>query len=991
MFLLDAAPHGGGMKIIFNNWKKEEKRLKKRQVGFAVVMVVLLLLVMFFGAMIGFISDYLWFQEMGYVGVFFTELFTQLKLGIPTLIVITGLTYLYLNALKRGYYKKVDAAESSSSDKKAIQRVALLLSIGFGILATLSTVTKLWFEILQFSNASEFGITDPIFNNDVGFYMFKLEFLSQLNQIGLTIVGAFFLITVLFYLMLMTFRRPRLFEPTPDSEFEEESDGTRRFTGEFSQFGPLGSMFESAMGGGRRRRPSQQLDRSNFSHLLAIASKQIIIMGIIFFLMLAANFYIKQFGLLYSHTGSLYGAGFTDINVTLVLYRILMGLAVLAAIFFAIGVSKRKVKTALVVPVLMIVLSIGGTGVSLVVQNMIVSPDEINKESQYLQNNISFTQMAYDLQDISVKEFHAQNTLTKEDILNNMGTFSNIRINDFEPAEQFYNQTQSIRSYYTFHDVDVDRYMIDGEYTQTFLSAREIDETKIGDQWLTQHLKYTHGYGITLSRVDKVTASGQPDMLIDSIPPVSEVPEIQLTRPEIYFGEKTNNYIIVNTDEEEFDYPSGESNKYNMYEGTAGIDLNFFNRLVFTLREQSLKLLVSSNINSDSKIIINRNVAQRVNKIAPFLSYDEPYIVTEGGKLYWMMDAYTSSPYFPYSEPYNLEQGYDNYIRNSVKVVVDAYNGDVDFYLVNHEDPVAETLAKIYPGLFKNFEQMPEGLRAHVRYPNYLFNIQANVYKKYHMNDVKVFYQKEDLWAVANETYGQEEKPMSPNYYITKLPGEEDVEFINSIPYTPNGKNNMTGLLVARNDNGHYGELVLYRLPKDRIIYGPQQIEAQINQDTNISKEFSLWNNSGSKYSRGNMFVIPVEQSLIYVEPVYLEAANGSLPEVKRVIVAYGDRIAYESTLAQALNKLFGPGSGDPLSSGTPTTDGEQSSGTDGENSGAAKTMEELAALANEAFQNALNAQQKGDWAGYGEQLNELQKYLTLLQPSNVTGVDAVQ
>lgn len=958
--------------------------MRKRQIGIFAVIAVLLLLTVFFGAIIGFISDYLWFKEMGYIGVFFTQLFTQLKLGIPTLVVITGLTYLYLNALKRGYYKKVETRGSAAVDEKTVRRAALALSVGFGVLATLSTVTKLWFEILQFSNATDFGVSDPIFNNDVGFYMFKLEFLSQLNQIGLTIVGAFFLVTILFYLMLMTFRRPQIFESAPEPEYNEEETG--RFNGSFSQFGPLGQMFEQAAGG-RQRRPSMQFDRNNFSHLLSIASKQITIMGIIFFLMLAANFYIKQFSLLYSYTGTLYGAGYTDINVTLLLYRVLMGLAVLAAIFFAVGIKKRKVKVVLIVPVLMIVLSIGGTGVAAIVQNVIVSPDEINKESEYLQNNITFTQMAYDLQDISIKDFPAQNTLTKADILNNMETFSNIRINDFEPAEQFYNQTQSIRSYYTFNNVDVDRYMINGEYTQTFLSAREIDESKIADQWMTKHLKYTHGYGITLSRVDKVTASGQPDMLIDSIPPVSKVPEIQITRPEIYFGEKTNNYIVVNTDEEEFDYPSGESNKYNMYEGTAGIDMTFFNRLVFAIKEQSLKLLVSSNINNDSKIIINRNIAQRVRKIAPFLTYDEPYIVTVDGKLYWMLDAYTSSPYFPYSEPYNVEQSYDNYIRNSVKVVVDAYNGDVDFYLVDHSDPVAETLAKIYPDLFKNFDQMPEALRAHVRYPNYLFNIQANVYKKYHMNDVKVFYQKEDLWAVANETYGQEEKPMSPNYYITKLPDEKDVEFINSIPYTPNGKNNMTGLLVARNDNGHYGELVLYRLPKDRIIYGPQQIEAQINQDTNISKEFSLWNNSGSKYSRGNMFVIPVEQSLIYVEPVYLEAANGSLPEVKRVIVAYGDKIAYESTLAEALNRLFGAGAGDPLSSGTPAADAGSGVGAGG-TSDRPMTVEEMARLANESFKNALNAQQEGDWAGYGEYLNELQKYLTLMQPSGSQGGD---
>jgi len=665
-----------------------------------------------------------------------------------------------------------------------------------------------------------------------------------------------------------------------------------------------------------------------------------------------------------------------------------MGLALFAAIFFVIGLRKRSYKTMLSVPVLMILISIGGTVATGLVQSLIVSPDEINKESKYLENNIAFTQRAYDLQDIDIKNFPATNTLTKDDILNNMGTISNIRINDFTPVEQFYNQTQSIRSYYTFNDVDVDRYMVNGEYTQTFLSAREIDESKITEQWLTRHIKYTHGYGITLSRVDKVTASGQPDMMIDNIPPVSEIEEISIARPEIYFGEKTNNYIITNTTEKEFDYPSGTKNKYTTYEGNAGIKLNMLNRILFAIREQNLKLLVSGNIDSNSKIIINRNIKERVQKIAPFLAYDkDPYIVTVDGRLYWILDAYTASQYYPYSEPFS-EDSKANYIRNSVKVVVDAYNGDAGFYLVDDKDPIANTLAKIYPKLFKDFSQMPESLQSHIRYPNFLFNIQANVYKKYHMSDVNVFYQSEDLWAIANEVFGTEEIAMEPTYYVMKMPGKENVEFINSIPYTPNGKQNMTGLLVARNDGKHYGDLILYQLPKDRVIYGPRQIEAQIDQDTTISKEFSLWSTAGSKYSRGNMFVIPIENSIMYVEPVYLEASNNSLPEVKRVIVYYGDRIAYEPTLAQALDKMFGEGAGAPLNSATPSSEGtDSSSGVDSN----VLSNTELAIYANDAFNNALAAQKNGDWGAYGQYLKELEKYLTLLNPAGETAEQAEQ
>lgn len=958
---------------------------KKKHIILAVFIVIAALAALFF-TMVNYIADFLWFREMGYTSVFFTKLLSQLKLGIPSFIVFMALMWLYLKSLKRSYYKKVETVNAPVKEK-TINGIALALAAVFSLLTTITTITTLWFQILQFTNSTDFNITDPVFHQDIGFYIFRLEFLEALNGLALNVVATFFAITILFYAILMTLRRPEMFE-------EKAQDDAGRGSG----FGPFGSFGQFAqggsVGGGEEKQPhrprmKKEFDSENMKRLLSIASNQIAIIGAVFFLMLACNFFLRRYDILYSGTGIAHGAGYADIMVTLNVYRALVVLSLLSAALFVLGVKKKKLGYAVVPPILMIVLSVGATAAVGTVQNLIVAPDEINKESEYLGNNIKYTQMAYDLGDIEIRDFQAVNTLTKDDILNNMGTLSNIRINDFEPAERFYNQTQSIRSYYTFSGVDVDRYMVNGEYTQTFLSAREIDEAKmVNDQWLNKHLKYTHGYGVTLSRVDKVTASGQPDMLIQSIPPISEVEEIQIDRPEIYFGELTNNYIIVNTDEQEFDYPSGENNVYTEYEGNAGIHLNLFNRCVFALREQSLKLLVSTNIDSSSRIIINRNIMDRISRIAPFLSYDnDPYIVTVDGRLYWIVDAYTTSSYYPYSEPYS-EESADNYIRNSVKVVVDAYHGDVSFYITDENDPIIKTLAQIYPDLFQSFDDMPQGLKAHVRYPNALFYIQANVYQKYHMNDVKVFYQREDLWDIANEIYGTEKIPMPPNYFIMKLPGEEDVEFINSIPYTPNGKDNMTGLLVARNDGEHYGELILYRLPKERIIYGPSQIEAQINQDTNISKEFTLWNNSGSTYSRGNMFVIPIENSLMYVEPVYLEAANGSLPEVKRVIVVYGDRIAYESNLADALDVLFGEGAGAPLASSTPAADGNQMSGEGSSGSFGADrpySLEELAGLANEAYDQAVLAQQRGDWASYGRYLKELSGYLDRMVSQNQT------
>ena len=564
--------------------------------------------------------------------------------------------------------------------------------------------------------------------------------------------------------------------------------------------------------------------------------------------------------------------------------------------------------------------------------------------------------------------------MTAADIAENSETISNIRINDFDPAKQFYNQTQSIRQYYTFNDVDNDRYMIDGKYTQTYLATREIDETKISDSWLNRHLKYTHGYGVTISRVDKVTSSGQPDVLVGNIPPESSVEDIQITRPEIYFGELSNEYIIVGTDEAEFDYPSGESNEYTHYDGTAGIELNLFNRIVFAAREGSVKLLVSSNINSDSKIIINRNVMERIKTIMPDLTYEaDPYMVTVDGKLYWMVDAYTTSSNYPYSQPFQEDI---NYIRNSIKVVVDAYNGDVNFYVVDESDPIAQTYAKIYPKLFRSYDEMPEGLKAHIRYPNTLLQIQANIYARYHMEDISVFYLNEDQWDIAYEIYGTEQAQMTPTYYIAKLPGEEKAEFFNSIPFTPKSKKNMTALMVARNDGDNYGELVLYQFPKSKTIYGPEQVEAQIDQNTEISKEFSLWNSSGTKYRRGNMFIIPINTSILYVEPVYLEATNSSIPEVKRIIVAYGDRIAYEQTLAECLVSLFGDEAAGGVDSagGSVVEDETVQTKPDGD-----LTQAELIQKAVDAFNNADAAMKSGDWAAYGKYLDELEDALNKL------------
>ena len=955
---------------------------RKIMIIFAAIVVIGAL----FLSLVNFIANFLWFKEMGYLDVFFKQLVTQLTVGVPTFIVVTALVILYLNHLRKGYFKQIASAEET--DMKSLKKATVILALLFGAGATFFAVTQLWFEILKFANSTGFNIQDPLFHLDIGFYLFKLDFLTQLNELLIGVIIGFVVLTIIYYILLLTVRTPDMFEESQaQTEEQEQYSSEERYSG-------ASNPFENAAKGAedvfskfgfkmpkRTPKPKKQFDDDNFKRLMKIASGKLAGLGCIFFLMLAIDFFLKQFDLLHAHTGAVYGAGFTDVNITLWMYRILCVLAVVSAVLFVVFMAKKQYKKILTVPVIMIVIGLIGNGGAMLVQNFIVSPDELQKETPYLENNIEYTQYAYGLDNVDIKSFAADSNLTAEDIANNMETITNIRINDFEPAEQFYNQTQSIRQYYSFNDVDNDRYWVNGEYTQTFLTAREIDETKISDTWLNKHLKYTHGYGVAMSRVDKVTSSGQPDVLVGNIPPVSAVDEIEITRPEIYFGELANEYVVVGTKEKEFDYPNGDSNSYTMYEGNAGIKMNFFNRLVFAIREGSLKLLVSSNINGDSKIIINRNVVDRVHTIMPYLSYEnDPYMVTVDGKLYWIIDAYTVSNLYPYSEPYSEETNV-NYIRNSVKVIIDAYNGNTDYYVVDDNDPIAKTYAKIYPTLFKSLDQMPDGLKAHLRYANTLFSIQAAVYGKYHMEDVNVFYQSEDLWDIANEIYGTEKQQIVPNYYIAKLPGESKAEFFNSVPFTPRSKQNMTALMIARNDGENYGQLVLYQFPKSKTVYGTEQIEAQIDQNPEISKEFTLWNSSGTTYRRGNLFVIPINTSVLYVEPVYLEAQNSSIPEVKRIIMAYNDHIAYGETLADCIITLFGYDINadsevkpDDSSIINPD-DGEGEDGTTPET----MTQAELIAKAQEAFNNAQKAQQEGNWAAYGSYLEQLEDYLNQL------------
>lgn len=941
--------------------------------GPAIIILILVALISIFLLAINFVTDWMWFSEVGYVSIFIAKITTQLKYGIPIALVLAVLMALYLHGLKRGYFKKIVSGEDTNT--KRLNLYTNLLSLAFGIVVSVYFVRYMWFELLQFLNATDVGITDPLFNLDVSFYLFRFEFLNRLNELLLGVIGLFFAATLVYYMILLVMHSPDVYEEDEAIPIEDDPKVKHIFGKDF----------------GKKNSDQKRVSRSNLTGLVQIGSFQLTILAVVFFVMLGIKFLLMQFDLLHAHTGVVYGAGYTDVKVTLLAYRILMGLAAVGAILSLILIPQKKFKRILLVPaamVLVFVISLFGGGL---VQSMIVAPDEINKESPYLANNIKYTQYAYGIDDVDVRDFAAATSLNADKINANGDTINNLRINDFQPVQTFYNQTQSIRQYYTFNDTDVDRYVLDGEYTQTYLAIREIDESKINDTWINRHIKYTHGYGLAISRVDTITASGQPDVIMKDIPPTSRISDLNVDRPEIYFGESTEDYIIVGTNEEEFDYPDGQDNRYTAYEGTAGIKLNLLNRLMFAIKEGSMKLLVSTNVNSNSRIIINREITHRVAKIMPFLAYeDDPYAVTVDGKIYWVVDAYTTSSYYPYSEPYSGRVGDTNYIRNSIKIIVDAYNGTVDFYVVDKEDPIALTYQKIFPGKFKDIDEMPDNLRQHIRYPHALFQIQADVYGRYHMNDVKVFYQDEDNWDVAHEIYGTEESKIRSNYFVLKLPGEKSAEFVSTLPFSPKGKQNMTALLLNRNDGEHYGELVLYRFPKSKTVYGPMQIEAQIDQNTKISQDFSLWSNAGSRYSRGNLFVIPIEDSLLYIEPIYLEASNTAIPEVKRIIIAYGDRIAYEPTLTEALKSLFGsdvtvgnPSAGSSNGSAAPSS-GEESQESQVSNL-TPEEQNELINQATQAYESAQSALQSGDWVTYGQYMAQLEEALSQLSGGSIS------
>ncbi len=918
---------------------------RKRNRTFIFVFVVLLVVIVsLFGIGLNFIVDYQWFVELGYINVFMARLIYRLKIAVPLFILAATILYIYLINIKKNFYNHSGFMESNV-DKKRNNKIILIIVSVVSLLLSGFISENLWLDILKYINAVEINSADPIFAKDISFYMFKLPLIERLLSISLLVTIVMAAIPILFYSILANFKVPG---KARVQDIQENGPG-------------MGGLFNK--------------------DLIGLAAKQIAILGFVMFVILALKHFFNRYDLLFSPEGITYGAGYTDIAVTLKVYMLKAVVCVLSGGLVIYAAFKNRFKMALLGPAVLIIISVIGNLAAMTVQNYIVEPNEYTKEKQYIENGIKYTRQAYGLDKIQQKEFIAADTLTPEDIQNNQQIIDNIRINDYRPALEVYNQLQGIRPYYRFHDIDIDRYMINGTYTQVFLSARELSPEHLRSEaqsWVNKYLRYTHGYGVVLSPVKTVTPQGQPELLVKDIPPVS-AEGLEITRPEVYFGELTDDYVITNAKSPEFDYPMGDDNADSFYEGTAGIKISPFNKLIFALYHGTSKILFSGDITPDSRMLINRNIISRAMKIAPYFSYDEdPYLIIHEGRLFWIIDGYTCDNNYPYSQP--IEGGI-NYIRNSFKVVIDAYNGTTDYYLVDDEDAVILTYNKIFPDLFKPLDQMPGGFRKHIRYPETLFDIQAEVFRDYHMENPQVFYNREDAWSIALEQYGNETMELDSSYQIIKLPDEKDVEFILTVPYTPIKKNNMVAFLVARNDGDKYGEMIIYKLPKNKLVYGPFQIETRISQDTEIARQLSLWDQRGSEVIRGNLLVIPIEDSLLYVEPMFMKASGGnSLPEMRRVIVAYGDTIVMEKTLGEALGSIFGVTDVGTSPAESSEQGDEEKSMTGGLAADIDVDLGELVQSANELFEKAQTASQAGDWAKYGEHLQNLEEVLNAMQ-----------
>ena len=822
----------------------------------------------------GIYTDYLWYSQLGYEDVFLTVLLTKV------ILFVVGFVFVFALMLANLFYvnKRTTGPIEAALPDDLIGVIRKLVLIGCIVVSAIvaavlgSMIASQWEIFLRFSNAAEFGVTDPLYQNDLSFYVFELPIYSFLQgwiliAVALTIVATGALA--------------------------------------FLNFTLRGTAFA--------------LTTQLRNHLL--------VLGAIAVLIISAGYWIDRLELVRSDQGIVFGAAYADVFARQPAFLILCITGVLVAIIMLVGSFMGKMRLSLAPVGIWVILIIAlGTIWPSVVQQFSVDPDEFVKEKKYIERNIEFTKLGFGLEAIDETFYQAEGEITPELIQENIPTVENIRLWDYKPLTNVYKQIQLIRPYYDFKDADVDRYYIDGEYRQVLLAAREVAPEKLKEEaqtWVNEKLFYTHGIGIAMSPATEFTPEGRPIFFAKDIPANGEIPvsspkagaspDIMVNNPRIYYGENSEGYVIVNTDTQELDYQTGEGDLIvTNYEGSGGVGVgSYFRKLLYAWQMRDINILISNQLNENSRIQYRRSVEDRVSTVAPFLKLDkDPYIVAGNGQLYWIQDAYTTSDKFPYSQPTDEADTLEeyNYIRNSIKIVVDAYTGDLHFYLWDPTDPVALTYQKMFPTLFSSIESMPEGLYSHVRYPQGLFAVQAEKYIKYHMEDPQHFYGNEDLWAFPQEKFGQKEglQPLEPYYVIMRLPGETKEEFVQLIPYTPDGRPNMVGWLAARSDASEYGKLVAFNFPKDRQVDGPEQVEARIDNDQEISAWFTLRCTEGSTCIRGNLLVIPIGNSILYAEPIYIQAEGVSFPELKKVILSTADKVVMGDSLNDALYLLTG-------------------------------------------------------------------------------------
>ncbi len=895
--------------------------MKKKGIVFSfIIMIILILLVL--ASSINILVDYQWFKELGYLSIYFKRVVATLKLMIPVFIIIFTAITVYYISLKPSIMKMRKVIERNRAKEKKIFKVFLIINALVSMFFSYIFASNYWYRILEFTNSTAFNLSDPIFNKDISFYVFKLPLIQSLYSSIISLLVILVIITFIIYI----------------------------------SFSAKDKMQDKVVNINNKSFKSFKSGITNF------AGKQLAVLSALIMLFIAFGYMINAWNLVYSPQGAAFGASYTDMKVSLKFYRAIsiVGLVASVVVFFSIITS--KVKPIIYSIVLMFVLIIGEGVSTTFVEKFIVQSNEKTLEKPFIEYNIDYTRKAFNIDEIKEENYNVINNLTQKDIKDNKDIIDNIKINAYKPALEFNNQFQYIRYYYGFNDIDIDRYNINGKYSQVFIAPRELDLNKLDDNsntWQNRHLSYTHGYGVVMSKVNSVTSEGQPNFVISNVP-IENKTDIKIDNPRIYFGESTNDYSIVNTDLGEIDYPMSGKNVTNNYDGEAGIRMSILNRILFSFKYQNPKFILSQDINRDSQILIHRNIKERVNKIAPFLQYDrDPYIVVDNGKLYWIMDAYTVTDKFPFSQPLDNNV---NYMRNSVKVIIDAFNGTTNFYVVDKNDPIAVTYSKIFPQLFKDVEEAPKSLREHFKYPEDLFNIQCQVLGKYHVKDPGVFYNGDDVWSIASDKEkidgSEEEKLNEASYVIMRLPNETKDEMVVLEYFNTKGRDNMVAMYGVRMDGENYGQMFLYKFPTGGTVYSPMLFKQKLHQDPEISKELSLWDTKGSEVQFGEVLIIPIEKSLLYVEPLYLRAAGEkSIPEMKNVIVGYGDQIVLANNIESALAQLFNyeDKAGDENKVITATDNAD------------IKKIKEL-------YDKAIEAQKNGDWAKYGEYINSLGK-----------------